>query len=73
MVALTLQEACEVLDPPMSETQLRIIVRALAIQPTGARRSGQAGRPTATYQADELHRLHGALAPWLRLGVIRYA
>jgi hypothetical protein len=65
MVQLTLAEAVGVLDPPMSEPQLRIIVRALAIQPTGHRYTGQAGRPTDTFDATEIMRLHGALAPWL--------
>jgi len=66
VVQLTLQEACAVLDPPMSEPQLRIIIRALAIQPTGRRHNGQAGRPIDTFEAAELMRLHGALTPWLK-------
>lgn len=65
MVALTLTEAASVLEPPITEHQLRIIIRALAIQPVGNRYSGQAGRPQATYDATELTRLAGALAPWL--------
>jgi hypothetical protein len=68
MVQLTLTEAASILDPPMSEHQLRIIIRALnhpALRPVGRRRNGHAGRPAATYDSTKLHQLHGDLASWL--------
>lgn len=69
-VQLTLTEAASILEPPISEPQLRLIVRALAIQPSGHRRTGQAGRPTEEFDSAEIMRLHGALSPWLQpLGV----
>lgn len=64
-VTLTLAEAAAVLDPPISERQLRAIVAALRWQPAGHHRTGQAGRPAARYDAAELMKLHAALAPWL--------
>jgi hypothetical protein len=64
-VTLTLAEAAQVLDPPVSERQLRAIVGALGWRPCGHRRTGQAGRPAARYDAGELMKLHAALAPWL--------
>lgn len=64
-VTLTLAEAAAMLDPPITTRQLRAIVAALGWQPCGHRRTGQAGRPAARYDAAELMRLHAALAPWL--------
>jgi hypothetical protein len=64
-VTLTLAEAAAVLDPPISERQLRAIVGALRWQPLGQRRDGRPGRPAARYDAGEILKLHAALAPWL--------
>jgi hypothetical protein len=63
--AFTLAEAAAILDPPISERQLRAIVAALRLEPCGQRRDGRSGRPAARYPAAELMRLHAALAPWL--------
>ena len=64
-VALTLAEASTLLDPPMTERQLREIVRALRWQPAGTRRTGRAGHPTLAYDSADILRLHAALVPWL--------
>jgi hypothetical protein len=64
-ITLTLAEASQVLDPPMSEQQLRAIVTALGWLPHGVRHTGRAGRPTAAYDATRLLQLHAALAPFL--------
>ncbi len=66
-VTLTLAEAAMVLDPPMTEPQLRQIVRALGWQPSAHRRTGKRGHPLAAYDATEILRLHAALLPFLRL------
>ena len=63
-VTLTLAEAAQVLDPPMTERQLRAIVRALAWQPEGYRHTGRAGRPAPRYDAARLMALHAALVPF---------
>jgi hypothetical protein len=67
-LAFTLAEAATVLDPPMTEQQLRLIVTALALSPAGARHTGRAGRPLPTYDAATLLRIHAALLPWLEHG-----
>lgn len=64
-VALTLAEVATILDPPMTEKQLRAIVRALRWQPAGTRPSGRAGHPPLTYDAARLMALHRALLPFL--------
>ncbi len=65
--ALTLAEAATLLDPPLTERQLRQIVTALRWQPADHRHNGRmsGGRPAAAYDAIELMKLHAALAPWL--------
>lgn len=65
--ALTLAEAAQVLDPPVTERQLRLIVAALrgSVHPVGVRRTGRQGKPVCTYDAETLMRLHAAVAPWL--------
>jgi hypothetical protein len=68
-VTLTLAEAAQVLDPPMTEQQLRLMVRVLGWQPCGERANGhpgRSGRQKATYDAAEILRLHAALVPFLR-------
>jgi hypothetical protein len=68
-VTLTLAEAAMVLDPPVTEQQLRAIVRALGWQAAGVRHGGHPGRPgrqQATFDAADVLRLHAALVPFLR-------
>jgi len=64
-VGFTLTEAASFLDPPITTRQLRAIVRALGLLPTGYRYTGRRGHPELTYNAQELLRLHAALGPWL--------
>lgn len=64
-VSLTLAEAATVLDPPVSERQLRAIITALGWQPEGARRTGRAGRPAPAYDATRLLQLHAAIVPFI--------
>jgi hypothetical protein len=64
-LTFTLGEASQVLDPPVSERQLRQIVTALGWKPDGWRRTGHRGHPFPTYDATELLRLHAALVPFL--------
>jgi hypothetical protein len=64
-VALTVAEAATVLDPPLSEQQLRAIVRAVGLLPCGRRYTGRAGPPAATYDAEKIIRLHAAITPFL--------
>lgn len=65
-VPLTLAEASAILNPPLSEKQLRQLVGALGWQPTGARHDGRPGHPRATYNASEILRLHAAVTPFLK-------
>lgn len=65
LLEFTVEEACEILDPPMQPGQLRAIIAALRIPAAGARYTGRAGRPMATWDAATLMRLHAALLPWL--------
>src|SRR5258706_12879210 len=64
-VPVTLAEAATLLDPQISERQLRMIIRALRIPPAGTRPNGYRGRPQHTYPWAELTQLHAALVPWL--------
>ena len=61
----TLAEAAQVLDPPITEQRLRHLVTALRVQPAGTRRQHARGRPTDTYHAADLMRLHAAITLWL--------
>jgi hypothetical protein len=63
--ALTLAEAAQVLDPPITERQLRAIVAALHWEPAEVRHNGRTGRPPAAYDAARLMRLHAALVPFM--------
>ena len=64
-VTLTIAEAVTILEPRITERQLRAIIQALAIPPTKWRYTGRRGHPTATYNAITLMQLHAALTPWL--------
>lgn len=66
-VTLTLAETAGLLTPPMSERQLRQVVRALRIRPAGWHHPGSGrGHPVARYDAGLLFRLHAALVPFLQ-------
>jgi hypothetical protein len=61
---LTLAEAATILEPPITETQLRAIVTALRWKPDDHRHTGRAGRPAPAYNATRLLQLHAALVPF---------
>jgi len=65
-VAFTIDEAITLLNPPMTHRQLADLIAALRIRPVGKRPQPGKGRPTFTYNASELFKLHGAVTPWLR-------
>jgi hypothetical protein len=65
---LTLAEAAAILNPPVTERQLRQIITALGWQPAGHRRTGRPGHPHPTYDAAQLLKLHLALMPFLPIG-----
>jgi hypothetical protein len=64
-VAFTLGEAAEVLDPPMTEKQLRAIIKSLGWKPAGMRYTGRSGHPVATWDMARIQRLHIALLPFM--------
>jgi hypothetical protein len=64
-VTLTLHEAAQVLNPPMTEHQLALIIRALGWKPDGYHRPGTPGHPFAAYDATRIMQLHQALLPFL--------
>jgi hypothetical protein len=61
----TIAEACELLNPPMTERQLHGILRLLGIPPAGTRRTGKPGHPWPEYDWADLARIHAAISPWL--------
>ena len=64
-LAFTLSEAAQVLNPPLSERQLRAIVSALGWQPDGHRHTGRRGHPHPTYNVTRVLELHAALVPFM--------
>lgn len=64
-VAFTLGEAAAVLDPPLSEDELRAIIRALHWKPAGKRYTGRGGHPFDTFDMARIQRLHIALRPFM--------
>ena len=67
-LAFTIPEAVTMLNPAISEEQLREIIRALRWEPAGRKYTGHAGRPTLTYEWTQITRLHAAISPWLDHG-----
>jgi hypothetical protein len=65
MVALTVDEWCAWLSPPVSRKLLTALIRELGVPQSGARRTGRAGHPAPTYDAEQIIALHAALYPWL--------
>lgn len=61
----TVEDACTLLDPPMTADEVRALIKALRITPDGHRRTGRRGRPAETYDAYTLTRAHAAIAPFL--------
>lgn len=66
-VKVTLSEAASILDPPMTETQIRAIINALGWPPAGTSPNGRRGRPQHTYPWADITALHALLAPWLQI------
>ena len=62
--AMTVDEAVEWFDPPISRRQLADLITTLKIRPVG-KRPRPIGRPALEYDAAELMRLHASLVPWL--------
>jgi hypothetical protein len=64
-VTFTLAEAASILQPPLTERQLRQIITALGWPAAGHRRNGRRGHPTRTYDSAGILALHAALAPFI--------
>lgn len=64
-VTLTLAEASEILEPAMTEQQLRTIITALGWKPAGWRHRHGRGHPWPEYDATRILALHAALVPFL--------
>ena len=64
-IAFTLSEAAGILNPPLTEQQLRMIIKALGWQPAGKRHTGRGGHPFDTFDAAQIMRLHAALIPFM--------
>jgi hypothetical protein len=60
---LTIEEAAEVLDPPLESARLKALIDATGLQSCGTRRTGRIGRPYRAYKAADLMRLHAAIIP----------
>lgn len=60
---LTLEEAAQVLHPPVDKAQLKALVEVAGLQPAGVRRRLGPGRPAHTYPMRELMRIHAAVVP----------
>jgi len=63
MALLTLEEAAELLDPPVDKAQLKALVEVAGLRPAGVRRRLGPGRPAHTYPMRELMRIHAAVIP----------
>lgn len=64
----TIQEAAELLDPPMTADEVRALIIAARIQPIGRRRrapGSAGGRPPHIYDPEMLLKAHAAIAPLL--------
>jgi hypothetical protein len=61
---VTLAEAATVLNPPLTERQLRAIIAALGWKPAWHARGGRGNH--ATYPWQHISDLHQALLPFLR-------
>lgn len=69
-MAMTLPELATVLDPPMTEDQLRSVVLLLGIKAAGTRQTGTRGRPRPAYDVREIMQVHAVLAPFLTCRVL---
>lgn len=67
-ITMTIAELTQVLQPPVTVQQLRAMVKAARIQPTGWRPTGKPGHPWPEYDYADIARLHQALLPWLLAG-----
>ena len=64
----TVDEACAQFAEagiPVDPARLRMVIRALRLQPVGETSRDGRGRGQALYDIGQLQRLHSALAPWL--------
>jgi len=57
----TVEDAATLLDPPITADEVRALITAARIQPTGLRRTGRRGRAPFVYDPTDLMRGHAAL------------
>jgi hypothetical protein len=51
MASLTVEELADLLDPPMTPTQIRALISVIRLKPCGRRITGNRGRPVSEYDA----------------------
>lgn len=54
----TIDDAAQLLHPPMTPDEIRAMVQLFHIPPAGVRRTHHPGRPATTYPATTLQRAH---------------
>lgn len=67
-VLLTVAELTEVLQPPVTQVQVTLMVKLGRVPVAGWRKTGKPGHPHPEYDHEEIARLHQALLPWLLTG-----
>lgn len=71
--AWTVDDAAQLLDPPMSSDQVKALITACALLPVGERRTGRRGRGERVYSAGDIRRAHAAIARFIVLAETRQA
>ncbi len=72
-ITFTIAEAVTILNPPMTERQLRQIIGALGWKPAGYRHDGRPGHPHPVYDSARIMGLHAALLPFMGEDVVQCA
>jgi hypothetical protein len=58
MASLTVEELADLLDPPMTVTQVKALIVLIRLRPCGRRLNGNRGRPVAEYDAGIIMAAH---------------
>lgn len=58
MASLTLRELVDLLDPPMTVSQVQGLIAAIKLKPCGRRINGRRGRPISEYDASIIMAAH---------------
>lgn len=67
MASLTVEELADLLDPPMTVSQIKALIYLIRLRPCGGRQTGNRGRPVSVYDPAVIMAAHADMVRHIQI------